>query len=439
MVASEKTNRAEGVTSWGESIMRTMKMKAECERAGSWLKALQIAAGAAAMLGYGASALAELNDQPYFNLWSTDSSYGAYTGNGTAVWMCGSDECSPGTAPSVSYDANGNPVLAGGGSGYALFSIVNTQPAGSGYIDPFLRFQHNEPPGTGGSNPTETAYSTSNDVLQNGQNGYVNQAKDTVAGGTPRDSFNHAVLFSSLGVEEVNGQKYMTFLLDINEPGKNCHEKDTSKCTPTSTLRLDELEFFIATTDQLSRYLPSNLASDPQGIYGGDFNDAVITSGQEKVARFWDMDYDLVKDKSSPNNKYPSGTRDCATTGSSCDGKGYGGLLLDNINDGLGGAGSGDYDVQVKIPYTLELQKFLRENSNDSSLYVYLYNTAGEADQGCDSGNKSVDCGEAAAGFEEWAAVMNSDGGGRPGGVPIPPTAMLFAAGMVAMVRRKKR
>ncbi len=371
----------------------------------------------AGAVGFAGAANAQLSDDPYFNLFSTGTTYtsnvGTTTGDGTTVWLCGTAECSGANSGAGDHLT--------GGTGYAQFSIVTTQPAGSGYIDPFLRFQHNEQSGQGNST-TEAAYNTDNDDLQalgDGGIQFENQAKDTNAGGSkpPSGDFNHALILSSLHVDD---EGYMTFLLDINESQNTCNENNASKCSLTSTLRLDELEFFISTTNMLSLYEPDRVVP---GTDGGNFDND--PSGANTL-KFWDMDFEKLV---SNGNQVPN----------------YGGLLLDNINDGLGSAGSGDFDVQVRIPYTQELADFVKQYSasgKGDDLYVYLYNFAGEADTlgECTTGNSSkpADCGEAQAGFEEWAAVLGENGGGPPTGVPLPSTALLFGAGLIAIGRRRK-
>jgi len=335
-----------------------------------------------------------LNDAPYFNLFTGTygSGAGAATGDGTTVALCGSATCA---------------------SGMATFSVIPTNSgAGTGNIDPFLRFQHNEQDATGNAT-IEMAYNTSQSPLQGLTDGtpdyqFMNQAKD--AGGT---QFNHALKYSAI----VAADGSMNFKLDINEPGgEKCgtgNNKDN--CVANNLLRLDELQFFISTTDKLSLYDPAWNNVGANGLTSGNFSNDPLGGGAN-TAKFWDMNY----------AKGQAGS--------------YGGLLLNNLNDGPGGAGSGDYDVQVVVPKTVELTAFLASHPNQE-LYVYLYNFAGEADTGnCPAGgNQKPGCGEASAGFEEWAAVTNENGGGPPTGAPIPATAFLVGAGLLGMMRGRKR
>jgi len=380
--------------------MRVLDMQQKRRMTGAGLKA-RLALGLLGVLGVSAGAHATLNDAPYFNLFSTSTTYGGgsykVTGDGTTVSLCGTATC--------------------GANDFAIFSVIQQQPAGSGYIDPFLRFQHNEQSGNGNST-TEAAYNTNNDALQTKTDGtpdfnFENQAKDTGAGGGQASGdFNHAIKFSTLLVED----GFITFKLDINEPGDTCNgNKD---CVATNTLRLDELQFFISTTDQLSLYDPTWNGVGQSGNGSGNFASDPLGGGANTV-KFWDMDYAKL---------------------SKVNGKNYGGLLLDNLNSSTGKAGSGDYDVQVKVPTTKALTDFLARPENaGKELYVYLYNFAGQADPSCPAG-ADAGCAEASAGFEEWAAVTSTNGGGGPPtGAPIPGTALLLGTGLLALVRSRKR
>jgi hypothetical protein len=398
----------------------------------------------------------------YFNLWQDSVTYGSGSGSLTGqltdstdtIWLCGTDNCSGDSGT--------------GGTGYAEFRIDHTMPAGSGFIDPFQRLQHNEGECTGNCT-TQLAYNTNNDDLQRigdvGGNGVEisaidNQVKDTGAGAGNAnvfDDFNHAIQWETMFVD---ADGMLTFMLDINEPGTQCNGGGQS-CDITSTLRLDELSFFIATTDDLSFYTP-----DVPGVDGGPLplscvdnvcsptlatgnfnNDPLVESGAADVFKFWDMDFDTA----------------------------FAGLLMDNIG---GSAGSGDFDMNVRVPVTTELQNFVNANSG-SDLFVYLYNFMGEADDlmadngqvgtsgwkvcrgsgnnctpvpegdldevcgsdrsGCRPDNQ--DTGGATSGFEEWvyAGGVNTccgDGGEEP--VPLPSTVFLFGLGGLFLLRQRK-
>lgn len=93
--------------------------------------------------------------------------------------------------------------LTGAGSsgqiGNALFFETDQQPAGTGFIDSFLRVQ---------ASPTEQGYNTD--------------------GGFPFDdknphNFQHSVLLSSLSQFNLNGTEYFKFMLDANQSGQTGH------------------------------------------------------------------------------------------------------------------------------------------------------------------------------------------------------------------------
>ena len=88
---------------------------------------------------------------------------------------------------------------ASGQIGDALFFATDQQPAGTGFIDPFLRVQ---------ASPTEQGYNTD--------------------GGFPFDdknphNFQHSVLMSSLMQFDINGTDYFKFMLDANQSGDSNH------------------------------------------------------------------------------------------------------------------------------------------------------------------------------------------------------------------------
>src|SRR3954447_552980 len=81
----------------------------------------------------------------------------------------------------------------------ALFFATDQQPAGTGFIDPFLRVQ---------ASPTEQGYNTD--------------------GGFPFDdknphNFQHSLQLSSLTTFNVNGTDYFKFMLDANQSGATNH------------------------------------------------------------------------------------------------------------------------------------------------------------------------------------------------------------------------
>jgi len=115
-------------------------------------------------------------------------------------------------------------AAASGAVGDALFFATDQQPAGTGFIDPFLRVQ---------ASPTEQGYNTD--------------------GGFPFDdknphNFQHSLLLSSLAQFDINGTEYFKFMLDANQSGASNHN-----------FTLTQLQFYTANSGSL---LPTNLNPD---------------------------------------------------------------------------------------------------------------------------------------------------------------------------------
>jgi hypothetical protein len=90
-------------------------------------------------------------------------------------------------------------VDASGSINGALFFATDQQPAGTGFIDPFLRVQ---------ASPTEQGYNTD--------------------GGFPFDdknphNFQHSLQLSTLSTFNLNGTEYFKFMLDANQSGSTNH------------------------------------------------------------------------------------------------------------------------------------------------------------------------------------------------------------------------
>jgi hypothetical protein len=81
----------------------------------------------------------------------------------------------------------------------ALFFETDQQPAGTGFIDPFLRVQ---------ASPTEQGYNTDGGFPFNDKNPH---------------NFQHSVLLSSLQQFDINGTAYFKFMLDANQSGASNH------------------------------------------------------------------------------------------------------------------------------------------------------------------------------------------------------------------------
>jgi hypothetical protein len=113
---------------------------------------------------------------------------------------------------------------ASGTIGDALFFATDQQPAGTGYIDSFLRVQ---------ASPTEQGYNTD--------------------GGFPFDdknphNFQHSILLSSLAQFDIGGTEYFKFMLDANQSGAS-----------NQTFSLTQLQFYTSNNPSL---LPMSLNPD---------------------------------------------------------------------------------------------------------------------------------------------------------------------------------
>lgn len=142
-----------------------------------------------------------------------------------------------------------NSLSATGSFNGALFFATDQQPAGTGFIDPFLRVQ---------ASPTEQGYNTD--------------------GGFPFDdknphNFQHSVQLSSLATFDVNGTQYFKFMLDANQSGGSNH-----------TFTLTQLQVYTTnnpsqttTTFNADGTLPLGTLAYNMNI-GGSSDNSVITS-----------------------------------------------------------------------------------------------------------------------------------------------------------------
>jgi hypothetical protein len=115
-------------------------------------------------------------------------------------------------------------LSASGSINGALFFASDQQPAGTGFIDPFLRVQ---------ASPTEQGYNTD--------------------GGFPFDdknphNFQHSLLLSSLMQFNLNGTEYFKFMLDANQSGASNH-----------TFTMTQLQIYTANSGSL---MPTSLNAD---------------------------------------------------------------------------------------------------------------------------------------------------------------------------------
>ena len=393
---------------------------------------------ACSCVAFSGATFAEIGDPAVWNLWNGQIGGNnlIQTGHGDRVTLCGSADCGGDQS-----DPAGTPSANPTDSGVGIFEVDTVGPlradgitpffnsAGTGHINPFLRFQHNEnqaqqPYAGQGSHPSggvEAAYNTDARNHPNVRGlqedaGFVNQAKDA-------NQFNHSVRigdivqFSADGVEDTQGG-YFGFWLDINEPGTDAGR----------TLLLDELEFFISDRADLNKYTPqdnpenTNTSSPEPGAgtlerVDFDQNGNEILVGGSQADKIWDMDFDTYIE----NDNESSCVGIANVSGSASDG--CQGILVDSKQ---GSAGSGDFDMRVMLSVDLfeDDNGTLLENS-----YVYLYNFMGSVDQHTSAEE------EASAGFEEWITVSSLEPN-QNNGVPVPGPAPigLLALGLVGIL-----
>jgi hypothetical protein len=132
----------------------------------------------------------------------------------------------------------------------AFFFATDQQPAGTGFIDPFLRVQ---------ASPTEQGYNTD--------------------GGFPFDdknphNFQHSLQLSSLAQFNVNGTQYFKFMLDANQSGATNH-----------TFTMTQLQFYtsndpaqMTTTFNADGTLPLGHLAYNMNIGGGTDNSVITTA-----------------------------------------------------------------------------------------------------------------------------------------------------------------
>lgn len=109
------------------------------------------------------------------------------------------------SAHAIVVDLTTDPNASGEING-ALFFASDQQPAGTGFIDPFIRVQDN---GHGGF---EQGYNTDAGFPFDDKNPH---------------NFQHSLLLSSLGGFDINGTEYFKFMLDSNESGHGSNHQFT--------------------------------------------------------------------------------------------------------------------------------------------------------------------------------------------------------------------
>lgn len=201
-----------------------------------------------------------------------------------------------GSASAAMYDLSGGDntvTVTGGTGGDAVFSNYFDQPAGTGYIRPFLRTQLQGQPG---------------DYCTSGTTGRCEQGYNTDSANSEFDTkddnkWNHALMLADIPVVNEGGSLYREFFLDINQNQGNPDQE---------FLSFDELQFFISDSSTLSNY------NDSKNLF----------PGSEGASLVWELD------------AYNGGRT--ALTADNW-------LLLENCRS-VDTCGSGDVDIRVLIP-----------------------------------------------------------------------------------------
>lgn len=201
-----------------------------------------------------------------------------------------------GTASATIYDLSSGGsdslLVTGGTGGTALFNTFFDQPAGTGFIDPFLRTQLE-----GQANDY-----CSGTVTGSCEQGYNTEGAiqfDTKDDGS--HNWTDAIMLGDIPIVTIDGIQYREFLLDINQSEAMQGEG--------GLLSFDELQFFTTTNPNITGY------NDSTNLFGSEA-DLVWELDGYNGGRKLDQD-DWIK--------------------------------LENCKD-PGTCGSGDFDLQVLIP-----------------------------------------------------------------------------------------
>jgi hypothetical protein len=233
------------------------------------------------------------------------------------------------------------------------------------------------PAGTGVFDPFLTINSQGNNRIESGYNtdGHTALYLDQ-----QRPQWNTLLKVKDLATIKIGNINYYAFELDANEPSGTEH----SDGSPKSLLSIDNIRIYTSSTDNTGAVQSdqSKLESpSPLGTLRFALNDPLKSGSNYNITNWVKMD---------------------ATTDGIADTQGHNG-------------GSGFSDLIVYIPASLF------PNLND---YLFFYNLNGahfQADVGGDA---------AEAGFEEWRAVVRTDGGGVPDG---GNTLVLLGSALLAL------
>jgi len=120
--------------------------------------------------------------------------------SGGGQCLFGAQAGTTGTASCTNLGGGYWSLAPSGATGAGLFSVTNTQPTGSGYIDSFLRIGPAAGPGRDVVDGMNTDGTFKNDEQ-------------------PSHTFTHSVSTSDLQSVNIDGTDYYKFLLDINQEG----------------------------------------------------------------------------------------------------------------------------------------------------------------------------------------------------------------------------
>lgn len=259
----------------------------------------------------------------------------------------------------------------------ATYTRTDTQPTGTGYIDPFVRV------GMQGSAGKEVvhAYNTTVDGILNNSN---------------EDNWNHEVKFGQIQIQTVGSLSFVRFLLDINQNSGGTGE----------FLNLDDVQIFI-----------SSVPNQYSTTFTGDGQ--IVLTGSNLVYRM-----DALPDSTASSQPDPCQGKngDCAVYDQSSR------VTLDySIN-----SGSGSGDMYLDIPVSMFDAAFtaagLTTDAQKNGAYVYLYSKFGSDPYSNNDG------------FEEWSFLSKVDnGGGGGGGAPEPSTMLLAGLAILAARSASRR